>query len=78
MPKRFEKFVGYCQTTDSGSWQFRSESSISGNTQFISLTKSRNMPGRFCIVRKIVKGGMHSAILQSYRLLLMEQKMAYI
>ena len=35
------------------------------------------MPGRFCIVHKIV-GGMHSAILQSYPLLLMEQKMAYI
>ena len=36
------------------------------------------MPGRFCIVHKIVQGSMHSAILQSYRLLLMEQKMAYI
>ena len=57
---------------------FHSESSISGKTQFISLTKSWNMPGRFCIVHKILQGGTHSAVLQSYQLLLMEQKMAYI
>ena len=36
------------------------------------------MPGRFCIVHKIVQGSTQSAILQSYRLLLMEQKTAYI
>ena len=36
------------------------------------------MPGWFCIVHKIVQGGTHSAILQSYRLLLMKQKTAYI
>ena len=36
------------------------------------------MPGQFCIVHKIIQGGTHSTILQSYRLLLMEQKTAYI
>ena len=35
------------------------------------------MPGRFCIGHKIIQGSTNSAILQSYRLLLMEQKMAY-
>ena len=36
------------------------------------------MPGQFCNVHKIVQGSTHSAILQLYRLLLMEQKTAYI
>ena len=36
------------------------------------------MCGWFCIVHKIVKGGTHSAILQLYQLLLMEQRTAYI
>ena len=36
------------------------------------------MPGQFCIVHKIVQSGTHFAILQLYRLSLMEQKMAYI
>ena len=36
------------------------------------------MPGRFCISHKIVQGSTHSTILQSYQLVLMQEKMAYI